>query len=127
MNKEEFWRAVLSEIELKVSRPNYLTWLKNSRLIESQDGLALVALPNNFAKEWVEVKYHKLILGSMRAFNSSIKRVEYVVEGDLLKKVGGVKPQMAPMQMEKDGQLAAGRFAESFQDFSLLSRAVSEG
>jgi len=105
-SKEEFWQAVLSEIELKVSRPNYLTWLKNSRLIESQDGQALVALPNNFAKEWVEVKYHKLILGSMRTFNSSIKRVEYVVEGDLLKKPGKQKPQMQPALLADDGQLA---------------------
>ena len=84
-NKEELWQAVLSEIELKMSRPNYLTWLKNSRLVENRDGVALVALPNNFAKEWVEVKYHKLILGSMRTFNGSTKKIEYVVEGALSK------------------------------------------
>ena len=104
---EELWRAVLSEIELKISRPNYLTWIKNSRLIENQDGLALVALPNNFAKEWVEVKYHKLILGSIRTLNGSIKRVEYVVEGSLVKKVG--KQQKAtsiPALPVYEGQLA---------------------
>jgi len=80
-DRDELWQAVLSDIELKISRPNFLTWLKNSRLVENQDGAALVALPNNFAKEWVEVKYHKLILGSMRGLSNSIKRVEYVVEG----------------------------------------------
>ena len=77
---------MLSDIELKISRPNFLTWLKNSRLVENQDGIAMVALPNNFAKEWVEVKYHKLILGSMRDLSGSIKKVEYVVEGNLSKK-----------------------------------------
>lgn len=103
---EELWQAVLSEIELKISRPNYLTWLKNSRLIESQDGLALIALPNNFAKEWVEVKYHKLILGSIRTLNGSIKRVEYVVEGSLVKRVGRQRVVRTPTLPVYEGQLA---------------------
>jgi len=80
---EELWNAVLSDIELRVSKPNYLTWLKNSRLLENREGSALVALPNSFAKEWVESKYHKLILGSMRSINGNTKHVEYVVEGSL--------------------------------------------
>jgi len=103
---EELWQAVLSEIELKISRPNYLTWLKNSRLIENQDGLALIALPNNFAKEWVEVKYHKLILGSIRTFNESIKRVEYVVEGNLVKRVDRQRVVSVPAVPSNEGQLA---------------------
>lgn len=85
MEKEELWRAVLSEIELQVSRPNFLTWLKNSRLIQAQDGLALIALPNHFAKEWVETKYNKLILGILRNHSDSVKKIEYVVEGGLMK------------------------------------------
>ncbi len=80
---EQLWGTVLSDIELRISKPNFLTWLKNSRLIENSEGSALVALPNNFAKEWVETKYHKLILGSMRSINGTTKHVEYVVEGSL--------------------------------------------
>jgi len=105
-DREELWRAVLSEIELKISRPNYLTWLKNSRLIENQDGVVLIALPNNFAKEWVEVKYDKLILGSLRTFNGSVKKIEYVVEGSLSKRVGKQKPTTIPTMTESVGQLA---------------------
>jgi chromosomal replication initiator protein len=105
-DREELWQAVLSEIELKISRPNYLTWLKNSRLIENQDGVALVALPNNFAKEWVEAKYHKLILGSMRTFSGSVRKVEYIVEGNLSKKVGRQRAAKAPAIVINTGQLA---------------------
>src|SRR3989304_1943695 len=105
-DREELWQAVLSDIELKISRPNFLTWLKNSRLVENQDGIAMVALPNNFAKEWVEVKYHKLILGSMRDVSGSIKKVEYVVEGNLSKKPLRQKiVKRAPIGFG-DGQLA---------------------
>src|SRR3989344_4898661 len=86
MTNEELWRAVLSDLELQIPRPNFLTWLKNSRLVEKNSETTLVALPNNFAKEWVEVKYHKLILGSIRNLDGSTKKVEYVVEGALIKK-----------------------------------------
>lgn len=71
----------MGEIELQISRPNFLTWLKNSELLEKKEkeGLVLVSLPNNFAKEWVKNRYHKLILGSLRNFDGSIRNVEYTV------------------------------------------------
>ncbi len=87
IKKDDLWQSVLSEIELQISRPNFLTWMKNSRLVDKQNGTALVALPNNFAKEWVEVKYHKLILGSIRTLDNETKKIEYIVEGSLLKRI----------------------------------------
>ncbi len=81
MEHQELWKTVLGEIELQISRPNFLTWFKNSQLVEKneKEGIALVALPNNFAKEWVKNRYHKIILGSLRNIDGSIKYVNYVV------------------------------------------------
>lgn len=81
MNPKELWKATLGEIELQISKPNFITWLKNSELIErnEREGVALVGLPNNFAKEWVRNRYHKLILGSLRNLDNSIRNVDYVV------------------------------------------------
>lgn len=81
MDNLELWRSVLGEVELQISRPNFLTWLKQSQLVDrkDQDGVVMVSLPNNFAKEWVRNRYHKIILGSLRSLDSSIKNVEYVV------------------------------------------------
>lgn len=80
MELEQLWQSTLSEVELQISRPNFLTWLKNSRLTHKQDGVVFVSLPNNFAKEWVENKYNKVILSVLRNFDDSTKKVEYVVE-----------------------------------------------
>ncbi|MEK7543132.1 MAG: DnaA/Hda family protein, partial [Patescibacteria group bacterium] len=81
MDHNELWKNVLGEVELQISRPNFLTWLKNSQLMEKneKEGIALVGLPNNFAKEWVKNRYHKLILGSLRNFDSSVRSVNYSV------------------------------------------------
>lgn len=79
MNNEELWQAVLGELELQISRPNFLTWMKNSRLVEKKDGVALVALPSNFAREWVKNKYHKLILGSLRNLDGTTKNIDYLI------------------------------------------------
>lgn len=81
MDSKEIWKTVLGEIELQISRPNFLTWLKQSELLnkDEKDGTALVGLPNNFAKEWVKNRYHKIILGSLRNIDGSIKHIDYVV------------------------------------------------
>ena len=81
MDHNELWKTVLGEIEVQISRPNFLTWLKNSELIQKdeKEGIALVGLPNNFAKEWVKNRYHKIILGSLRNVDSTIKQVNYTV------------------------------------------------
>lgn len=96
--KEELWQVVLSEIELQISKPNFVTWLKNSRLVETQDGSVLVALPNHFAKEWVETKYHKLILGTIRNHDGSVRKIDYIVEGTLIRSA----PKAHLARMESD-------------------------
>jgi len=39
----------------------------------------VIGLMNNFAKEWVENKYHKMVLGVLHSLDETIKKVEYVV------------------------------------------------
>jgi len=98
VNLNELWQGVLGEIEIQLSRPDFLTWLKNSRLInkKEEEGTVVVGLPNNFAKEWVKNRYHKLILGSLRNLDSSIRVVEYIVE---------YQPQRGLIKNKKGGDL----------------------
>ncbi|MAF79964.1 chromosomal replication initiator protein DnaA [bacterium] len=109
MNSNELWKTVLGEIELQISRPNFLTWLKQSQLVDKNDknGVALIGLPNHFAKDWVKTRYHKLILGSLRNLDGAVKSVDYVVvnsqNAEALKKrvrksQGGPKVSVRPQE-----------------------------
>src|SRR5260221_13109 len=79
MDLQELWQQTLGEMEVQLSRANFATWLKNSQLVDKKEGTFFISLPNNFAKEWVENKYHKNILGIIRNFDASAKKVEFLV------------------------------------------------
>lgn len=82
MDCQELWEKVLGEVELVISRPNFVTWFKNSSIIDKKDGTITVGLPNNFAREWVENKYHKIILGTLRQIDSGVRKVDYILTKD---------------------------------------------
>ena len=86
MEFEKIWNSVLSEMEIQVSHANFYTWLKSSKLLDKQEGgVFVVALPNNFSKEWVENKYYKNILAVLRNVDDSARKIEFVVQGNIFK------------------------------------------
>ncbi len=98
MEEQEIWKSVLGDIELQISKPNFLTWLKNSQLVglNKKEGVVMVGLPNNFAKEWVKSRYHKLILTSIRNLDGSIKNIDYVVVNSSRTGIDDKKTTQAP-------------------------------
>lgn len=73
------WQAVLGEIELSVSRGNFLTWFKNTRLIRNKDGVAIVGVPNIFVKNQLERKFNDLILDILEKNGSRPSTIEYKI------------------------------------------------
>src|SRR3989344_8016849 len=110
---EKVWRSVLSDIELQIPKASFATWLKSSRLVDKKDGMALVALPNNFTRTWVENKYNKIILGSIRLIDDSTKNIKFIVQaadpslpsaarGETLAKLEFEKKQLTFPEMKID-------------------------
>jgi chromosomal replication initiator protein len=81
MELNDLWQSTLGEMEIRLSKANFATWLKNSRLVDKRDGTFYITLPNTFAKEWVENKYNKNILGVLRNFDNTAKKLEFAVAG----------------------------------------------
>lgn len=114
MELHELWRAALGEIELQISKANYKTWLQNTSIVERRDGLVTIAVPNSFTKEWLENKYHKFILGSLRNIESEIKEVKYQI------KPNQSKEEFKKEKQQENSELVASRQLD-FQEFNVNS------
>lgn len=80
MEKEELWQAVLAQIQLNISPANFATWFKNTEIASQKEGKIIIAVPNSFAKEWLENKYGKSIFKIFYSLtNEEIKEVKYEV------------------------------------------------
>jgi len=80
MNEHELWQIVLGDIEPQISKANFITWFKNTYITSKKEGVVSVAVPNAFSREWLENKYNKYILKSLRDTSNDIKEVKYVIE-----------------------------------------------
>ncbi|HDZ54244.1 MAG TPA: chromosomal replication initiator protein DnaA [Candidatus Nealsonbacteria bacterium] len=80
MQQEELWQAVLAQIQFHISPANFETWFKNTNILSQKENEVQIAVPNSFSKEWIENKYHKLILTTLRSLDGEIKEVKYSVE-----------------------------------------------
>jgi len=109
MNNEQLWQSVLAQIQFAVSRPNFATWFKSTRILNNEDGEITVAVPNSFSKEWLSNKYHSLILKILRSSDRNVRQVNFIVSSQ--QTPAARKP--APIEKEKpEPQL-------QFQEFSV--------
>ncbi len=79
MTNEELWKAVLGQIELSLSKANFITWFKNTSLLEINQGKVLIGVPNGFAKEWLENKYNNHILKALRSLDPSVQNMRCTI------------------------------------------------
>lgn len=82
MTNEELWQAALSEIELSISKANFITWFKNTSILSNKDGHIIISVPNGFAKEWLENKYNLYILRALRNIQEDIKTVSCAISSN---------------------------------------------
>ncbi|MFY9463365.1 MAG: chromosomal replication initiator protein DnaA [Candidatus Sungiibacteriota bacterium] len=79
MENHELWQTVLAKIELTLSRPNFLTWFRDTDIARLDDKTITLSVPNGFAREWLQNKHHKAILHALRETNPDIKEVVYTI------------------------------------------------
>lgn len=79
MDHQDLWQAVLAKIELTISKPSFLTWFQETGIANNAEGVVTVFVPNGFAREWLQNKYHKTILHAMREIEPEIKEVSYAI------------------------------------------------
>ena len=73
------WQNVLADVELNTSRATFNTWFGGTNIQSIEDNILLVSVPNSFAKEWLENKFNKFILKSIRNFLPEVKDIKFII------------------------------------------------
>jgi chromosomal replication initiator protein len=81
--QDNMWQAVLGEIELSVSRGNYLTWFKNTCLLKQADKIVVIGVPNIFIKQHLEKKYGGLVTETLRKNGMVVNEVRFKISSQV--------------------------------------------
>ena len=79
MDTKQLWKACLIEIETGVSKANFSTWFKNTCILKEDAGIIYVGVPNEFVRDWLKNKYHKLITKTIADAYENMRGVEYII------------------------------------------------
>jgi chromosomal replication initiation ATPase DnaA len=79
MNVKELWDKSLAEIELSMSKANFTTWFKHTSIVREEAGAIYIGVPNEFVKDWLYNKFHKLIVKTLIGHEEGIRSVEYII------------------------------------------------
>lgn len=61
-NIDDLWEKTLQEIEKKISKPSFDTWLKSTKALSLQGDTIIVEAPNDFARDWLDGNYKELLM-----------------------------------------------------------------
>ena len=82
MDAKQVWRAALGELQVSLSPANYETWLRDTSLVDVDEQRFRIAVPNGFAKDWLENRYRSLISQTLARIVGYSVQVEFVVNAE---------------------------------------------
>jgi chromosomal replication initiator protein len=78
-NIEDLWSRVLQEIEKKISKPSFETWLKSTKAYSLKDDKLTIVAPNEFARDWLESKYSGLIMDTVLEITGAELIIKFIL------------------------------------------------
>ena len=100
MDAKQVWRAALGELQVSLSPANFETWLRETTLVDVDENRFRIAVPNGFAKDWLETRYRSLISQTLARIVGYSVQVEFVV---------GTDPDASAADPEEAAELPAER------------------
>ena len=82
MDAKQVWRAALGELQVSLSPANFETWLRDTQLVDVDEQRFRIAVPNGFAKDWLESRYRSLISQTLARIVGYSVQVEFVISSE---------------------------------------------
>ncbi|HHW74654.1 MAG TPA: chromosomal replication initiator protein DnaA [Firmicutes bacterium] len=83
-NLSTLWSAILAEIGKEIGRPSFETWFHSTHPVSLKDHCLLVAVPNDFTREWLQNKYREIIKKKIEEVTSQDYDLQFVVSADFI-------------------------------------------
>ncbi|WCK54526.1 chromosomal replication initiator protein DnaA [Aneurinibacillus sp. Ricciae_BoGa-3] len=78
-NVKELWDTALANIQTKLSKPSFETWLKSTKATALDDNTLLITAPNEFTRDWLESRYSDLITETLYEVTGKHMTIKFVI------------------------------------------------
>lgn len=105
-NIADLWDAALNNIEKKISKPSFDTWLKSTKAHSLQGDLLVITAPNEFARDWLEERYSNLISTILAEITGEELEVKFIIpQNQNEEEADFPTPQKKPKRVEEHVEL----------------------
>ncbi|MDP4084679.1 MAG: chromosomal replication initiator protein DnaA [Bacillota bacterium] len=101
-NIADLWNAALNNIEKKISKPSFETWLKSTQAHSLQGNLLVITAPNEFARDWLEERYSGLIAGILYDITGEELTAKFIIPQNQSEKEDSIP--LPPKKAKKDDE-----------------------
>ncbi len=78
-NLENLWKRVLAKIQENLSKPSFETWFQSTKIVAIQNNILIIEVPNEFAKDWIETRYSKLISEIVEKITNKKLDIKFII------------------------------------------------
>ncbi|MFD1734945.1 chromosomal replication initiator protein DnaA [Bacillus salitolerans] len=78
-NISDLWNKALKEIEKKLSKPSFETWLKSTKAHALQSNTLIITAPNEFARDWLESRYSSIIGDTIYDITGAELEIKFII------------------------------------------------
>jgi chromosomal replication initiator protein len=79
VQQDDVWQAVLGELEVTLTRGNFVTFFQNTTLVKQDEDQIVIGITNVFIKQHLEKKFGTIVIDTLRKHGVDVKSVEYKV------------------------------------------------
>ena len=98
----DIWQATLDEIEKKMSKPSFETWLKTTKPVSITDEALIISVPNDFTRDWLQGRYADLIQDTLQDVIGDHNLQVHFVTPSVSDESADFSPEEIPHQYKKD-------------------------
>jgi len=77
-NIDQLWETALTKIKGELTKPSFETWFKSTEALAIQEGSFLIEVPNEFAQDWLETRYSKLVHKTLTEITDNSYEIKFI-------------------------------------------------